>query len=116
MKQLTVWFDYRKGQMWVRRNARFGEPFDYDASGLLLESPDDSYRRAVVKNVLAGSPGEAAGVALDDELVSVDGAAVAGMTLEAIRTRLKQAGTRVRLELRHGDATRVAELALRALI
>jgi hypothetical protein len=116
MKQLTVWFDYPKGQMWVRKNPRFGEAFDYDASGLVLESPDDSYHRAVVKNVVAGSPGAAAGVVLEDELVSVDGAPVAGMTLDAIRARLRQAGTRVRLEVRRGDTTRVAELALRTLI
>ncbi|HEY0476450.1 MAG TPA: aspartyl protease family protein [Kofleriaceae bacterium] len=116
MKQLTVWVDYPRRQMWVRKNAHFGEPFDYDASGALLESPDDSFRRAVVKSVLPGSPAADAGLAPDDEIVTVDGLPVAGLTLEAIRTRLKRAGQRVRLEVRHGDTTRTVELALRALI
>jgi predicted aspartyl protease len=116
MKQLTVWFDYSRRQMWVRKNPHFGEPFEYDASGLVLESPDDAFRRAVIKNVLAGSPAADAGLTLDDEVVSVDGDPVAGLTLDAIRARLRRAGQRVRLEIRRGDATRTVELALRALI
>ena len=72
--------------------------------------------RAVIKNVLAGSPAAAAGLALDDEVLSVDGDPVAGLTLDAIRARLRRAGQRIRLEIRRGDATRTVELALRALI
>jgi hypothetical protein len=59
--------------MWVRKNAHFGEPFEYDASGLVLESPDDAFRRAVIKNVLPGSPAADAGLAVDDEVIRIDG-------------------------------------------
>jgi hypothetical protein len=99
MKQLTVWFDYSRRQMWVRKDPHFGEPFDHDASGLVLESPDDAFRRVVIRNVLGGSPAAEAGLALDDEVVSVDGDPVAGLTLDAIRARLRRAGQRVRLEI-----------------
>jgi hypothetical protein len=116
MKQLTVWFDYSRGQMWVRKNAHFGEPFDYDASGVLLESPDDTFRRAVVKSVLPDSPAADAELAVDDEVLAVDGDQVATLTLDAIRTRLKKSGQRVRLEVRRGNATRIVELVLRTLI
>ncbi|HSR97523.1 MAG TPA: aspartyl protease family protein [Kofleriaceae bacterium] len=116
MKQMTVWFDYARGQMWVRKNAHFGEPIDYDASGLVLESADDTYHRAVIKNVLPGSPAAEAGLALEDEVLTVDGEPVAKLTLEAIRTRLKAPGKRIRLEIKRGEATRTAELALRTLI
>jgi hypothetical protein len=30
MKQLTVWFDDPRGQMWVRKNLHFDEPIDHD--------------------------------------------------------------------------------------
>lgn len=116
MKQLTVWFDYPHRRMWVRKNAHFGEPFAYDASGMIVMSPDDTYHRAVVSNVLPGSPAAEAGVALDDELLAVDGDKVSALTIDAIRARLRRAGDRVRVELRRGDATRTVELALRALI
>lgn len=116
MKQATVWFEYPRRRMWVRKNAHFGEPFAYDASGLVVESPDDSYRRAVVKNVLAGSPAAEAGVVLDDELLSIDGEPVAGLTLDDIRARLRRSGARVRLEIRRAGTTRTAELVLRTLI
>ena len=49
-------------------------------------------------------------------MLSVDGEPVGRLTLEAIRTRLKAPGTRVRLEVKRADATRSAELALRTLI
>ena len=57
-----------------------------------------------------------AGLALDDEVLAIDGEPVAKLTLEAIRTRLKASGKRVRLEVKRADATRAAELALRTLI
>jgi hypothetical protein len=116
MKQFTVWFDYPRRQMWLRKNPRFGEPFEYDASGVLLESPDDTFHRAVVRNVLPGSPGAEAGVQVGDELISVDGADVATQALEAIRARLRVPGHHVHLELRRGGAPRSVELALRRLI
>jgi Aspartyl protease/PDZ domain len=116
MKQLTVWFDYPHRRMWIRKNARFGEPFEYDASGLVIESPDDSFRRAVIKNVLPSSPAAEAGLAVDDELLAIDGEQVARLSLDEIRSRLKQSGRRVRVELRRGNTTRAADLVLRKLI
>jgi C-terminal processing protease CtpA/Prc len=64
----------------------------------------------------APSGGPIQGVALDDEVLRVDGEPVSALTIDAIRARLRRAGDRVRIELRRGDATRTALLALRALI
>lgn len=82
----------------------------------MLESPDDAFRRAVIKNVLPSSPAADAGLAVDDEVIRIDGDPVSGLTLDAIRARLRRAGQRIRLEIRRGDAVRTTELALRALI
>ena len=116
MRQFTVWFDYPRRQMWLRKNAHYGEPFAYDASGLALESADDTYRRTVVTTVLPGSPGDQAGVRPGDELRTIDGEPAARLTLEAIRMRLKATGASIRLELALGDATRAVVLATRRLI
>src|SRR5262249_48384385 len=105
MKQFTVWFDYPRQRMYLRKSSHFGEPIDYDATGNLLESPDDSFQRAIVKSGLPDSPATAAGIAAGDELLALDGEPVRALGLEAIRSRLRVAGRHVRLELARAGTT-----------
>jgi|GEM_PF-5068946 len=116
MKQFTLWVDYPHARLYLRKNARFGTPTSYDASGLSLEAPDDAFQRAVVKTVLPGSPAATAGIAADDELIAIDGEPVAKLGLEAVRARLSVADRRLRVELARGRQRRTVELATRRLI
>ena len=116
MKQFTVWVDYPRRQIWMQKNQRFGTPFEYDMSGLLLESADDTYRRAVVRNVLPGSPGAEAGVRVDDELMAISGEQVAGLRLDDVRARLRVPGQTLRLDLRRGEQSISVEITTRRMI
>ncbi|MCA1826426.1 MAG: aspartyl protease family protein [Myxococcales bacterium] len=116
MKQLTVWVDYPRQRMLIAPNAHFGEPIEYDMSGLLFESPDDSYRRAVVRNVLPGSPGAQAGLEKDDEVISAGGRSVSEMRLDDLRAMFRKPGEHVHLEVRRGARSMTVEVVTRRLI
>jgi hypothetical protein len=116
MKQFTVWVDYPRQRLLLKPNAHFGEPIEYDMSGLLFESPDDSYRRAVVRNVLPASPGAEAGLQNGDEVLSANGKPVSQMRLDDLRVMLRKPGERIRLDLRRGEKTLSVELVTRRLI
>ncbi len=67
---------------------------------------------------MPGTPAAEAGLEAGDRIVAVDGLAPARLGLHALRTRLRErpAGTRVRLEVRRGDAVRHVTLVLRDLV
>ena len=60
LERFTMTLDYRKQRVLRKKNARFGEPFHRDRSGLELARKEDG--RIVVVKVLAGSPGAKAGL------------------------------------------------------
>lgn len=67
----------------------------YDGVGAGLEKKQG---KLFITHVFPGSPAQRAGLKAGDEIVSVDGHAVAGLSLEAIIARIKgKAGTRVTL-------------------
>ncbi|MCP4656825.1 MAG: hypothetical protein GY856_15555 [bacterium] len=74
LSRCTVIFDYDRQQMILEPNARFGQPFKGDMSGILLKThgPED-WRAFEIVTVVEGSPGERAGLEVGDLIESVDG-------------------------------------------
>jgi predicted aspartyl protease len=99
LRRFTVWVDYPGKRVLLRPNGSFGEPFEYDMSGLLIEAADPTFQRIVIRNVLEGSPAAEAGVRVGDELVSIDGERAGASTLEQIRRRLTTPGQAIALTL-----------------
>jgi carboxyl-terminal processing protease len=71
--------------------------------GAVLDEQDGSIR---ITRVLSNSPAERAGMKAGDELVSVDGVGVSGLTVEQVVSRVRgPEGTDVALELKSPDGT-----------
>ena len=114
--------------------ARFDLIFDYGAQKIYFAPRADSERTDVwdrsglwlnrsgaeleVIDVVAGSPGAEAGLAVGDRVLEVDGKPVAELTLPALRARFRSdpPGTKVELTVRRGEASRQATLVLRDLV
>jgi C-terminal processing protease CtpA/Prc len=65
--------------------------------------------------VSPGGPAEAAGIDAGDRIVTLDGHATRGEELSAARTllRTRPDGSRITLDIRHGDELRSVVLVLR---
>ncbi|HEV7923459.1 MAG TPA: aspartyl protease family protein [Thermoanaerobaculia bacterium] len=114
LRRFTLTVDYPHERLLLRRNAAFHEPFEYDMSGIYFVAIDAKLDRFRADHVIPGSPAALAGVAVGDELVSVDGRAVT--SLEELRLMLKKEGEQHVLMLLRGGKTIEAKLATRRLI
>jgi hypothetical protein len=99
LRRFTAYFDYKRGRMLLVKNAAFSTPFEYDMSGMLLQSADTQFKRVVVAEVIPGSPAAEAGVKAGDEVQLVDGKPADQTPVEALRIRLRAAGVKVALRL-----------------
>jgi predicted aspartyl protease len=81
LERFTVTLDYKRQQVLLEKNGRFGESFFKDRSGLELARRED--RSIVVVAVIPDSPAEEAGIQSGDILLTVGGTRAA--QFESIR-------------------------------
>lgn len=116
LRRFVVTLDYAHSRMYLKPIVPAPTNLDrYDQSGLRLSRVEG---RTVVTDVIAHGPAALAGVRQSDVVTMVEGRAVATMTLDEIRSLLRDqpAGTRVRLSLgRQGESVPVV-LTLHPLV
>lgn len=115
LSRFRLGFDYAHHQLWLTKVGNSPEPFD--RSGLFLAATAGDLDRVTVRQVLKGGPGEAAGLAVGDEILAVDGEPVAKIGLARLRQRLKTPGVRLAaLDYERGGKPGSAILHLRDLL
>lgn len=114
LKRFNVTFDYQRKQMVLEPNKRFGDPFEFDMSGIVFQQ---SHQRGVwIESILPDSPAEEAGLRPDDIILSVDGIDAAAVGYYAIREKLREDGKSVTILYRRGNKEREVKLKLRRLV
>lgn len=103
LRRFTVAFDYANKRMHLAPNAHFAQTDVFDRSGLWLMADGDSLR---IADVAPQSAARHARLQVGDRIVTIDGEAAAERGLAGWRARLREqpAGTKLRLEVRRGDA------------
>jgi hypothetical protein len=92
LSRFRVIFDYAHDRMILEPNARYGDPFLYDASGVSLSAQGPDLSTFEVRRVAPGSPGAQARLAAGDVLLAIDGKPVKQITLPGIRRLFQQDG------------------------
>jgi len=116
LHRFTVTLDYAGGRMNLRKNDAFGEPSEYDMSGLWFRCEGPDFRTFVVQNVAPGTPAATAGLAVEDRLLAIDGRDAGEFSLESLRRYLKQAGKTVNLTVRRGTEKRQVNIKLERIV
>jgi len=111
LRRFTAAFDLEGRRMYIKPNQRLSEPHLFDASGIGLIRRGD---RTVVYDVLANSPGSAAGVRKGDVLLEVDGSTASALTPVELRNLLNMDGATCRLVLDREGQRLVIEVRLRS--
>jgi hypothetical protein len=116
LRRFTLIIDYARNTIALEPNSHFGDPYIYDASGLLLTATGSTFRTFLVDSVLAGTPAREAGLQKGDRIVAIDGRSVDLYALWQLEDELKKAGSTVSLTIQRGDQTLTKTIALKALV
>lgn len=114
LKRFAVTFDYAHDRMALEPGEGLDEPFEADMSGIAFGWTTDA--SLVVEAVLEDSPAAAAGVAVGDQLLKIDGRSLAEIGEGGVRALLTVDGAEVLLTLKRGDETLEKRVRLRRLV
>ena len=116
LRRFTVQIDYGRRQMYLTRNASFGEPLDIDMLGAILGASDTSFRSIVVQSLQPKTPATEAGLREGDELRAIDGKAVTPRELEAIRRMFRKPDQRYELTIQRRGKELVIPVTTRRVV
>ncbi len=115
-KHFTITFDYTGRRLWLKPNGQFNEIPQLDMSGMKFEAHGANFEKIVVAVVIPGSVAEQAGIKSGDQIISVDGTPVDGMTLEDVKAKFRIANPGLRLEYMRDGKKDSATLKLEPVI
>jgi aspartyl protease/PDZ domain-containing protein len=115
LKRFNITFDYRNQKLYFEPNANDAKPDIFDRSGMWLNGTGSAFE---VIDVIAGGPADKAGLRAGDRIVAVDRKKAETITLPDLRARFKtdEPGTKIRLKVKTGDATREVVVTLEDLV
>jgi len=111
LERFTVTFDYARRQVVLEPGARYDTRDHLTRAGILFTRLDGIVR---VASVLAGSPGERAGLQAWDEVIAIEDRPVAAWDLPQVTATFDdgEAGRTVRLVVRRGSGERKVRVRL----
>jgi hypothetical protein len=113
----TLILDYSRNEFFMKRNASFFHPFEFDMSGLVVKKMASPEKRLFVGDVREGSPAHLAGILPFDELISIDAVPILFWEMDQlVKLFRSEEGREIQLELRRypkPGASTFQELSLR---
>ena len=116
LKRFTVIIDYSHKQLILEPNAHLNDPFNADASGLVLKASGDNFKTFSVRALVPDSPAIEAGIQLGDRITAIDGEPLDKYALWQVQELLQKDGMVCQLSLERGDKKFTARLNLRSLL
>ena len=97
----TLILDYPRTEFFLKRNASFFHPFEFDMSGLVVKKMLSPEKRLFVGDVREGSPAHLAGILPFDELISINAVPILFWEMDQlVKLFRSEEGREIQLELR----------------
>ena len=114
LRRFNVTFDYAGSRMVLEKSKHFCEPFEREMLGVSYALGKECV--LTILTVLPGSPAAAAGIAVGDCVLAIDGQKIDALGENGVRKALMNDGAQIRLALRRGTETFEKTLRLRRLV
>jgi hypothetical protein len=115
LSRCILFLDYAGERVILEPNDHYGDPFEWDKSGITLVTAENDFQTFQVRSVVDSSPADEAGVRRGDFLVEIDNRAADQWTLEALK-ELFQTNQPVSMVLRRDGELVPTRLILRPII
>jgi len=116
LRRFTVTFDYPRKRMILEPNARLGDPFEADMSGIGPRMGPDGSGTLEVEWIQPVSPAAEAGVRAHDLIEQIDGRPALEVGVPGLREMFRREGATHRLQIRRGDERLEVALTTRRMI
>ena len=103
LRRFTVTFDYPRKRMILEPNARIGDGFEWDMSGLGVRMGPEGSGTLQVDWIQSGSPADEAGMRVDDLIEAIDGRPALEVGMLGLRGMFRRDGESHRFGVRRGD-------------
>lgn len=89
LSRFNTIYDYQNRCMYIKKNERFGRPFEHDMSGIELYSESGPPSRTIVNKIEPESPADLAGLKENDEIISINFKKIDDYSLDDIGAMFK---------------------------
>ena len=115
LAQFDVTFDYARSRIIFEKNRNYGRRDSYDRAGIWMGQTGNTF---TVVDVIAGGPGQEAGVRQGDTILAIDGVSTEHLVLPEVREKMRRrpVGDKVSLLLESEGKQRSAVVILRDLV
>ena len=116
LSRFKVIFDYTHKRMILEPNRNYDAPFEYDETGVRLETGSDDVHTFRVRGVIENSPAFEAGMQEGEIITAIDGKPAAELSYSQIIQMFKQEDKEYLIEITHGAEKKQLKLKTRKLI
>ncbi|HUR81176.1 MAG TPA: aspartyl protease family protein [Thermoanaerobaculia bacterium] len=116
LRRFTLQIDYGRKELYLTRNANFGEPIEIDMLGATLAASDTSFRSIVVQSLIPKTAAVEAGLREGDELRAIDGRAVTPRELDSVRRMFRKPDQRYELTIARGGKELIIRVKTRRVV
>ncbi|MCU0638776.1 MAG: aspartyl protease family protein [Candidatus Krumholzibacteria bacterium] len=116
LSRFTVVIDYGRSVIYLEKNSSFGEPFEFDMSGIRFTFEGEKFDLFRVFSVFENSPAELAGIEEGDVVKAIDGRPASEFTKDSLRKHLERDGALVVFTIERGGAIRDVGVRLKRMV
>jgi len=114
LSRFNLVFDYHRQRLFIEPNHSFGEPFEYNMSGITTEMTLDG--KCVIKNVHKFSPADKAGLQEGDIILKINDKMIKDYDFFDLHSLFKQKGMKINLLIGRDGMEMKVTLILRRVI
>ncbi len=117
-RRFRVIFDYQNKLLYLKKNRRFRQAFEYNKSGMLVKARGPNLQTFVIASIDEDSPAEQAGLEVNDIIIGMSGYHYESMNLAQIHGLLNETpgGRKLSITILRGKEQKKVSLLLRSAI
>jgi carboxyl-terminal processing protease len=115
-RRYVVTMDLPHKLMMLAETPETKTPYEFDMSGMFLTAGGEGFHKFKVLSVVDGGSAASAGIKPGDVIAELDGKSASQLTLEQLRSALREAGTTRTLSIERPDGRHTIKIELRRLV
>ena len=115
LRKFNILFDYPNHKLYFEKSSLFDEKVSVNCSGMDIQMNEDM-SAILIHQIIADSPASELGIAVNDELVSINGKKAMDLSLVEIEQMLKKAGESVTIQVKRKGPAKEYKLELKSLL